>query len=122
MQQARDTAKTAAFNDLSADHRTKVQSIVDQFNKGSLSRDDAANQIDAVLSPDETKAVLTENQKFRDSMHQMFANNGGGMGAGGMQGHQPMQGQRNDRKPDAGRFLLMVSASPDALRQGGPPH
>jgi hypothetical protein len=122
MMQARDAAKTSALNDLSPDHRSKVQGIVDQFNKGSLSREDAATQIDGVLSPAESNAVLGEEQKFRDSMRQMFPSNGGGMGPGAAADHPQMQGQHGDRKPDAGRFLLMLSASPDALRQGGQPH
>jgi hypothetical protein len=120
VQQARDNAKTAAFNDLSADHRAKVQAIVDKFNSGSLSMQDAGTQIDGVLTPDESKSVLGEQEKFRDAMRQAFANGNGGNGGGppgsggGFHGGGMHGG--GDRKPDAGRFLLMMSASQDALR------
>jgi hypothetical protein len=104
--QARDQAKTAAFNDLSADHRAKVQAIVAQYNNGSIQRDDAVKQIDAVLTPDETKAVLGEEQKMHDAMRQAFAGN-------------PRSNGGHRRAPDAGRFLLMLSASPG---NGEPAH
>jgi hypothetical protein len=102
MQQARDNAKTAAYNDLSADHRGKVQAIVNQVQSGSLSREDGAAQIDKVLTADESKAVLGESQKMREAMRQAFANANGG--AHGM--------HRGNRQPDAGRFLLMISLPP----------
>jgi hypothetical protein len=116
--QARDAAKTASFNDLNPDHRAKVQAIVDKFNSGSLSMTDATSQIDGILSPDESKAVLGEQEKFRDAMRQQFANQNGG--GGQYQGHGGM-GMRQRQAPDAGRFLLMMSASPDALRSSGRP-
>lgn len=100
--QARDQAKTAAFNDLSPDHRAKVQAIVAQYDSGSIQRDDAVKQIDAVLTPDETKAVLGEQQKMRDAMRQRMANNG--------EHHFPGSNGGQRRAPDAGRFLLMLSA------------
>jgi hypothetical protein len=110
VQQARDNAKTAAFNDLSPDHRSKVQAIIAQFNNGSIQRDDAVKQIDAVLTPDETKAVLGEQQKLRDAMRQAFANaNGGNGGFGGRR-------RGGNQQPDAGSFLLRLSASPEAGR------
>lgn len=110
--QARDQAKTAAFNDLSADHRVKVQAIVAQYNSGSIQRDDAVKQIDAVLTPDETKAVLGEQQKMRDAMRQAFANNGGGNGGFGGEHRAPGSNGGQRRAADAGRFLLMLSATP----------
>ncbi len=65
MQQARDNAKTAALNDLSAPDRAKVQTIVDQVGNGQLTDlRAAAQQIDAVLTPDESKAVLGERDKM----------------------------------------------------------
>src|SRR5260370_19893208 len=58
-ERARTEARTAVFADLSADHRAQVQAIVDKVNAGTLTNlRDAANQIDAILTPDETKAVL----------------------------------------------------------------
>src|ERR1700736_5313688 len=65
MQQARDNAKTAAFNDLTPADRAKVQAIIDQVNNGQLTDLRAAGQqIDAILSPTEAKAVLGERDKM----------------------------------------------------------
>lgn len=127
MQQARDAAKTASLNALSADHQAKVQAIVAAFNGGTLDLATAASQIDALLTPDEATAVLAQQQKMRDTMRAAFS----GMGGGSM-GAPPMRGGNGSqtRKPDAGRFLLRVAADPqkvrDAMRalrgdHGGPP-
>src|SRR5579872_1598417 len=78
VQTLRDTAKTTSFNALSADHRTKVQAIVTQFNNGSVSIADAVTQIDAILTPDESKAVLAAGQTMRDGMRKMFEDANGG--------------------------------------------
>lgn len=106
--QIRDNAKTAAFNDLSPDHRAKVQAIVAQVSSGSLDPQDAAKQIDGILTPAESQAVIGEQQKMRDAMQQAFANNGGNGGGFGSHGGG-YQGQHASRQPDAGRFLLMLS-------------
>src|ERR1700736_1278895 len=69
MQQARDNAKTAALNDLSAPNRAKVQSIIDQVNNGQLTDlRAAAQQIDSALTPAETKAVLAEREKMMQTI------------------------------------------------------
>ncbi len=69
IQAARDSAKTAAFNDLSAADRTKVQAIIDQVNNGQLTDlRAAAQQIDAALTPAEAKAVLGERDKLMATM------------------------------------------------------
>ena len=69
MQQARDAAKAAAFNDLTPASRAKVQSIIDQVNNGQLTDlRAAAQQIDAALTPAETKAVLAERDKMMQTM------------------------------------------------------
>jgi hypothetical protein len=112
--QIRDNAKTAAFNDLTPDHRAKVQAIADRAAGGSLDREDAAKQIDAILTPAEAQAVLGEQQKMRDAMRQAFASAGGNGGFGNREGYQ-RSGER--RQPDAGRFLLMLSG---AFHRGGP--
>ena len=112
MQQIRSTAKTAAFNALSADHRARVQAIIDQVNGGSLDRRSAAQQIDAVLTPSETQAVLAQQAKMREEMHAVFAQSGqGGPGPGGpgAGGHGPEGGQH--RQPDAGRTLVMLGSN-----------
>lgn len=115
MQTLRDTAKTTSFNALSADHRTKVQAIITQFNNGSLAIRDAVTQIDALLTPDETKAVLAAGQTMRDGMRQIFEAANGGSPPPQRQGPPPGAGGQR-RAPDAGRLLLQLGASPDALR------
>jgi hypothetical protein len=118
LQTLRDTAKTTSFNALSADHRTKVQAIVTSFNSGSVSIADAVTQIDAVLTPSESAAVLAAGQTMRDAMRKAISDANGGSPPPGRQGPPPGagggQGQR--RPPDAGRILLQLAASPDALR------
>jgi len=118
IQTLRDTAKTTSFNALSADHRTKVQAVVTTFDAGSVSIADAATQIDAILTPDEAKAVLAAGQTMRDGMRKMYEDANGGASPPPRQGPPPGagagQGQR--RAPDAGRILLQLAASPDALR------
>jgi hypothetical protein len=128
MQQARDSAKTAALNDLSADHRARVQSIVDGINNGTQTDLRAAGtQIDAVLSPAEQKAVLAERDKMmtaiRANMPQGGPNGGPngagpggpGRGPGGRDGQGNPNGMR--RANDAGRFLLQLSISRDKMRE-----
>lgn len=101
--QARTQAKTAAMNDLSADHRAKVQAILAQVQNGSLDPRDAGTQIDAILSPGESQAVLGEAKKMHDAIHKAVQNAG------------PPRGHMN-RKPDAGRFLLMLNLNPPPMR------
>ena len=129
MEQMRTDAHTSAYAQLSADHRTKVQAIVDQFNAGKLDHKTASQQIDAVLSPAESANLLKQAQSFHDSMRSMMG--GPPPGAPGPpgapqngpppQGGQAM-GEHHHHTPDAGRFLLMVSASPDKLYEGRPEH
>lgn len=114
MQQARDNAKVASFKALSSDHQAKVQAIVDGFDGGTLDMATAASQIDAVLTPDETTAVLAQEQTMRDAMRQAFsAGAGGHMGGGHMRGNANGQA----RKPDAGQFLLSVAGDPQKVRE-----
>src|SRR5579884_191459 len=73
MQKARDDTRAAAFNDIGAAHRAQVQSIVDRVNAGTLTDlRAAAQQIDAILTPDEAKAVLAEHRKLHDAMRARF--------------------------------------------------
>jgi len=121
MQQMHDAARTAAFNDLTPAHRAQVQSIVDGVNNGSTTDlRAAAQQIDAILTPQESSAVLGEMQKMRDQMRAQWQqanpnasprpererapgpDNGGPAGA--------------HRGPDAGRMLLMLGVSPERMR------
>src|SRR5947209_10164820 len=91
MQQARDTAKAAAFNDLSAADRAKVQAIIDQVNNGQLTDlRAAAQQIDAAITPAEAQAVLAERSKMMQAFRAnhpdaMGGANGEHRGFGGRQ-------------------------------------
>lgn len=100
-EQLRSQYKTAALNDLSADHRGKVQAILAQVQSGSLDPRDASEQIDGILSQSEAQAVLGEAQKMHDAMHKAMAG-----------GAPPHAGGMMRRKPDAGRFLMMLSMPP----------
>jgi len=113
MDAARSDAKTAALASLDDAHRAQVQAIVDRFDAdgSTLTLSDAAAQIDAVLTPQETSSLLAENQKLHDAMRAAFA--GSGMAGGGAGGHRNGGGHRT---PDAGRFLLQVDATPDRYR------
>ncbi len=101
MEQLRTQYKTAVLNGLSADHRAKVQAILAQVQSGSLDPRDASGQIDAILSPAETQAVLGEAQKLHEAMQKA-------MEQAQAQHHRGMGGH----KPDAGRFLMMLSMPP----------
>jgi hypothetical protein len=121
--QARAAAKTAAFNDLSASDRAKVQAIIDQVNNGQLTDlRGAASQIDAILSPAETKAVLAERTKMMESFRANMPARPDGAGPGGP---GPNGGPPNGAPGDgghrggnhAGRFLLQLGVSPDKMRE-----
>ena len=135
MQAARDSAKTAAFNDLSAGSRAKVQAIVDQVNSGQLTDlRAAAQQIDAALTPAETKAVLAERDKLMQSMRANMPPRPDGAMPGpnapppngaAPNGPPPNGGPNNADRPhrgmggmkDAGSFLLRLAVSPEKMRQ-----
>jgi hypothetical protein len=145
MQQLRDTTKTAAFNDLSAADRAKVQAIIDRVNNGQLTDlRAAADQIDAAISPAESKAVLAERDKMMQSMRASFprrdgmgpgpnGQNGGpgpngGPGAGapgpnaGPNGAAPNADHPRGpwggaRTQTAGRFLLSLGVSREKMRE-----
>ena len=123
MQGARDAAKTAAFNDLSAANRAKVQSVIDQINAGQLTDlRAAAQQIDAALTPAEAKAVLAERDKMMQSIRANMpprpdgpGPNGPGPMAGpnGASADGPHRGGAND----AGKFLISLGVSREKMRE-----
>ncbi len=143
MEKTRDDTRAAAFDDLGAAHRAQVQSIVDRVNAGSVSDlRAAAQQIDAVLTPDEAKAVLSERDKLRDAMRARFrdrnadaapppngpAPNGApnppvngpppnAQRAGGAPGPDgPRRFDRMGHMNDAGSFLLQLAVPPERMR------
>ncbi len=131
IQAAHDAAKTAAFNDLSAGNRSKVQAIIDDVNSGKQTDlRAAAQQIDALLSPDETKAVLAERTKMMQTMRANMpprpdgANgpgpNGPGPNGAGPNGAGPNGGPGRGagaRGNDAGRFLLSLGVSREKMHE-----
>src|ERR1700736_5328232 len=123
IQAARDSAKTAAFNDLSPASRAKVQAIVDQVNNGQLTDlRAAAQQIDAALTPAETKAVLGERDKMIQTIRANMPPRPDGAGPNGAPANadHPRGGFGGRGGNDAGRFLLSLGVSREkmhALRQ-----
>jgi hypothetical protein len=141
-ERVRTETRTAVFAGLSADHRAQVQAIVDKVNAGTLTDPlDAAKQIDAVLTPDETKAVLAERAKLVGSMHGGAPGGAAPAPGGAAPGGPPPGGQPPGAPPpavagaqpvSAGRFILRVSIAPERLHDmmramrgapaGGPSH
>lgn len=116
-EQYRAIARTNALKVLTSDHQAKVQAVVDSFAAGSLKQRDAAEQINAILSPDETKALLAQQQQIRDAMIAMRGGNGGD-NPPASQGGQMSQGGPQGRGPqsNAGRFLLRLLLTPQQAR------
>src|SRR5579883_2354938 len=65
LQRALDAARIAALNHLSDEHRAKILDLISQARSGAISADEGAKQMDGVLSPTETLAVLDEQGKMR---------------------------------------------------------
>jgi hypothetical protein len=115
LQQARDNAKTAAFNDLTPANRVKVQGIIDQVNNGQLTDLKAATQqINAVLTPAEAKAVLAEADKLKQTMRSSMPRPEGS--APPNAADHPRGGPWGASANDAGRFLLQLGVSREKLR------
>jgi hypothetical protein len=101
-----------------------VQAIIDQVNNGQLTDlRGAASQIDAILSPTETKAVLAERVKMMQTIQANMPDRPDGAGPGG-QGPNggppngaPGNGGRRGGGNHAGRFLLQLGVSPDKMRE-----
>jgi hypothetical protein len=133
MQTARDGAKTAAFNDLSPASRAKVQAIVDQVNNGQLTDlRAAAQQIDAALTPAESKAVLAERDKLMQTIRANMPPRPDGAMPGpnapppnGAAPNGPPPGGPNNadhprgfgRMKTAGGFLLSLAVSREKMHQ-----
>jgi hypothetical protein len=133
MQAARDSAKTSAFNALSAADRAKVQAVVDQVNNGQLTDlRAAAQQIDAALTPAETTAVLAQRDKLMQTMRANMPRRDGAMGGpngpppNAAPNGAPNGGPNNADHPrrgfgggmkDAGGFLLSLGVSREKMRE-----
>lgn len=121
LEKIRADAKASAFAALTPGHAASVQAILAQVAAGSLDRRAASGQIDALLAPDEAKAVLAAEAKSRAAMRAAFAGQAGppppppGGPGGPPPGGGPPGGGRFG-PPSAGRFLLMVSMAPRGMR------
>lgn len=69
---AQTDARNAALHALSPAHRVQVQSIIDRVKAGKLDPGTAIGQIDDLLTVDETKAVLAEQDKFHQTMRSLL--------------------------------------------------
>jgi hypothetical protein len=107
LEQIRADAKANALKAISTDHQTKVQAIVTSFEAGSVTPKDAIQQIDGVLSPDETKALLDQESKMQEA--QLAARPPSDASPA------PLPPARL-RQVSAGRFLLTLLASREKLR------
>jgi hypothetical protein len=108
LEQIRADAKANALKAISADHQTKIQAIITSFEAGSVTPKDAVQQIDGVLSPDETKALLDQEGKMREA--QLAARPPSDSAS------PAPQSPERPRQASAGRFLLTLLASREKLR------
>lgn len=69
---AHSDARIAALHALSPAHRAQVQSIIDRVTAGKLAPRTATGQIDDLLTVDETKAVLAEQDKLHQTMRSLL--------------------------------------------------
>jgi hypothetical protein len=128
MEKMRTDAKAAAYSTLTPAHASAVTAIVAQVAAGTLDRRAAGRQIDAMLTPDEQRAVLAAADKSRAAMRAAMGPGGPPPGAGapppGAAGPPPGAGPPPDGgrfgPPSAGRFLMMVSMSRDRMRSTMP--
>ena len=143
MEKIHAEAKTAAYAALTPAHAASVTSITAKVAAGTLDPRSAGKQIDELLTTDEQKAVLAAQQKARDTMRAAMEAAGAGPmggppGMGGAGGPPPgmrggpggpgSPGMRGgpDGPPggpggrhfgrSAGRYLMMVSMTPDEMR------
>jgi hypothetical protein len=129
-------AKTDGYAALSPAHRTAVEAIVAKVTAGSLDPHSAGEQIDALLTPDESQAVLAVAMKSRQQMRVAFAGsappppdggpppNAGPPPAAGEPPPGGPPGAHERHRPTAGGFLMRVSLTPEqmhALRGDRPP-
>jgi hypothetical protein len=112
MEKARADAKAAVYNALTPAHAASVTAIVAKVTAGTLDRRAASSQIDALLSPDEAKAVLAAGARARSAMRP------GGPPPGGPPppGAGPPPGGGRFGPPTPGRLVLMLSMSPRQMR------
>jgi hypothetical protein len=122
-------AKAASYAVLTPEHRAAVDAILAKVRAGTLEPRAAGTQIDALLTPEETKAVMDVAVETREQARAAFGRAmpppppDGGPPNGGPPGGGPPGGEAHHRKMTAGGFLLRVSFTPEQMRalRGGPP-
>lgn len=116
--------KTDAYAALSADHRTRVTSIVNAIVAKQTNVYAGIGQIDALLSDAEKTAVLAVAQRAHDTMRANMSKMappppGGDAMHGGPGRMRPEGGMHPDggmMGPDAGAFLFHASLTRDQMR------
>ena len=122
IEQARVAAKSASLKALTSDHRSQVQSVVDQFNLGNITMCEAAVKIGAILNQSEALQVLAQDRKLHEEMPPLAIRTFKNVphppaGAekqitvstsGGVAFYRDM----GSHKPDPGQVLLMLLATP----------
>jgi hypothetical protein len=111
---AQSDARNAALRALSSAHRTQVLSIIDRVNAGKLDPHTAARQIDDLLTVDEIKAVLAEQDKLRQTMRTLVDSRPVSRFDGGERRTLEIVG------PGPGPEPMMVQGPPNVMF-GGPP-
>lgn len=118
---ARTTARDAALAALSPAHRASVQSIVAAVTAGTTTDvRAAATQIDALLTADESAAVLAQNAKLRDTLRTLVPQRPDGPPPGAPRERGP-NGMSDGagaaaHPPSAGLTLLRLSLSREVMR------
>ncbi|MBV8163521.1 MAG: hypothetical protein JOZ91_04580 [Candidatus Eremiobacteraeota bacterium] len=128
MEQLHAQARLSMLNALTPAHRTLLANVVGQLVIAqSPDTVAAARQLDASLSPNESRAVLSISASFEQQARQLMQSarqqleaSGAGAPGGGMHGMGPegMHGMGTSQQPnDAGSVLLGMAA-----RALAPPH
>jgi hypothetical protein len=98
MDQARTDARTQAMTALSSDHQAAVNAVLARVKGGQIiDAHDAAKQIDAILTPKESQAVLAARDKMMADVRASMAAGGREGGPGG-----PGDGQAGPNGPGGG--------------------
>jgi hypothetical protein len=142
MEKIHAQAKMAAYAGLTPAHAASVNALAAKVAAGTLSPREAAQQIDDLLTADEDKSVGIAARKSFEAMHAAMADAGmmpmggpmmhggpdgppaGGPppgGPGGQGGPPPMGPHHGFGRPSSGRYLLMVSLTPEQMRKAMPP-
>jgi hypothetical protein len=112
---AQTDARNAALHGLSPAHRAQVQSIIDRVKAEKLDARTATGQIDDLLTVDEAKAVLAEQDKLHQRMRSLLESRPGVRSEGpGLQ----TQTMGIVVGPGAGR---LPPGPPPMMMFGGPP-